>query len=170
MAAFGIDTQPRHVIVYHGTVHSGFFIGQQRLHGVCLALVDERFRERRYRTRNESEMNVVDLFALSEIPNGIEHVAWHLGYSTLTETQAVAVAGDDVDESLQRFVAAKNPGDSTDGRDRRVIGVQAHAHPGAFGRGYDRLQKIGNVVPHVFVGEFEVPGNGPGTSNPASLP
>ena len=84
----------------------------------------------------------------------------HQGEVALAEGDAIARAGHQVDEALIVFDTAHNAGDTSNRRERRVVGMHGHFYASLFGDGHRALQKIAQVFPLFVLGDDAVLGEG----------
>ena len=75
----------------------------------------------------------------------------HLAEAPMTQTDAVARAGLHVDDAPERLGTAHDPSHAGDRRYRRVIRVQGETHPRSLGHGYDRLEQVREIAPHLLI-------------------
>ena len=110
--AVGISYDARHMVVDECPLESEPVIRLHRLDHVHVTVVDERLREAWHGPRHVSEVDVVDLALAYEPLDPVDDVLGHFSDRPLAELQAVVVAGRDVAQSPQGFVAAEYASDA----------------------------------------------------------
>src|SRR5581483_3860711 len=104
----GIALHCWYVIRAHGAVEANFMITAHGLQHVGWPIIMKRLHEMSRSPAHIAEMDEVNLVAPSEIANGLRDICPHCGKISLTKRNAVVIARNHIDSTLERFDTSKN--------------------------------------------------------------
>ena len=132
-----------------------------RANGFChvgVAVVVKGFGEGGDLAVKVAEVGEVDV--VFEAVYGGWNIGTHGFEVALAIGEAIVFAGNKRDDAIVCFGAGDDAGNAANGRERRVVGVQALFDAGFFGNGYDSFEEVFEVFPEAFFGNVAIVGDG----------